>query len=254
MYYSVNYKSRRLILSSMIHKGVLIVIVVSSLILTVCSLTVSTETLSPLSVEAPSQIDESLPFFITVTSLGIPVVNVTVVFQDQINMTNTRGIAYLVAPRVSPHGNNTFPLTVSKEGYNETTLFVTVLNVPQLVLNAVQSYIRENTSFMVKITDDNGNIVENATVLFITNESLSDRSGNVTFTAPHVNKRMNVAINASKAGYLSSGIIVDIYPGLSEQNLVGFLLVIGVCLTIAMLVLIYGIERYLKHRRINKPR
>lgn len=218
------------------------------------SLESQAEDLPSLILDYPKVVNESMTFSISVRNETAPLANATVLFLDQTNLTNKLGIAYLVAPRVQPEKNTTLPLIVRKEGYNDTTALISILNVPQLFVSVVDSYIRENTSFFVTVIDENASVIENATVTFNTTSILTNGNGTALFHTPLVSKKTNMTVTVTKSGYLGATIYIVIYPGLTLQNLVGFLLVIGILICISLLLIIYGVERYLRHRRFNKPR
>ena len=249
-----NYKSHHLFPSFMVRLRRFFLFLTTLLILLASSYSVVSEDPLVFSLDYPSQVNESSSFLVTVTSQDQPVVNATVMFHGQTMLTNATGTTILLAPRILPGENTTFPLLVSKDGYNDTTVYITVLNVPQLFLTVASSYLFEVTYFILTVIDDNGTVVANATIRFNATTYYSDTNGTVLLATPHVLKTTDMVINATKQGYLPNTMVIVVSPTLSQQNLIGFLLVIGMCLVIATLLVIFVVERYLKHRRINRPR
>ena len=83
-----------------------------------------------LSIFCPSIVNESFPFVVTVKSNNISIANATVTFNGKTNVTNSSGMAGFFAPRVLPDGDNSFTIAAFKEGYNSTTVHITVPEIP----------------------------------------------------------------------------------------------------------------------------
>jgi hypothetical protein len=205
-----------------------------------------------LDLLCPSHVNESDTFAITVTIHGSPVDNVTVTFIDQTNLTNSSGQATLRAPRVPPHENSTFLLSVSKQGYNATTCRINVTNVPQLFPVVTTSSLIEESEFVITVIDDQGRIVDNATLLFLNKQYWSDKNGNVILTAPCVNNSQLFSITALKSGFLEYTISITVSPSISTPHIIGFYVVIGICLFIVVLSLSILIYKYKEKKRINR--
>ena len=191
-------------------------------------------------------------FHITITSNNTPVENVTVTFNGETNMTNSSGIVGFIAPRVSADTNHFYPIKASKEGYNTSTDTITVQNVPQVLPTVDVPGITENTSFIVTTFDDQGRIVSNVTILFNEKEYRTASDGTVRLTAPLVNKSKVFQISAQKPGYIDFSIAVTIYPSISSENFIGFIIVIIICASIIVATFIIMIRKYLKRKRINR--
>lgn len=210
------------------------------------------EPLIDLSIIYPSQVNESFPFSVTIKSNNISLANVTVTFNGKTHRTNSFGIAGFTAPRVLPDGDNSYTIIAVKEGYNATIVNITVVNVPQVFPNVRSSNIVEKTIFIVTVIDDEGRIIDNATIVFNGKEYLSSVNGTVSLTAPSVNKSKVFVISATKLGYIDYSIFITVYPDLSPENLIGFFIVIFICILIIVLTFIIMLRKYLKRKRINR--
>lgn len=210
------------------------------------------ETSLDLSIFCPSIVNESYSFVVTVKSNNISIANATVTFNGKTNMTNSSGMAGFSAPRVLPDGDNSFIITAFKEGYNSTTVHITVANVPQVFPIVIESNIAEETSFVVTVYDDEGRIVDNATITFNNKEYISSVNGTVALIAPSVNKTKTYVISATKQGYIDYSTFVTVDPALSPENLMGFFIVIGICIVIIVVTFIIMLKKYLRRKRINR--
>ena len=173
-------------------------------------------------------------------------------FNGKTNKTDSSGVAGFSAPRVTPNEDNVYTIVAFKEGYNRTSLDVIVANVPQLFLMASPSNIVEKTSFVVTVVDDDGGLIDNASITFDNDKYLSCSNGTVNLPAPSVNKSKVYVISANKQGYIDNSILITIYPLLSAENIIGFFIVIGICIAIISAVVIIMVRKYLKRKRINR--
>ncbi len=210
------------------------------------------ESFKDLAIIYPLQVNESYPFNITIKSTNVPLDNVTVTFDGKTYKTDSLGIADFVAPRVLPDGENTYVLVALKEGYNATIVNITVVNIPQVLPTVRTLNIAEKTSFVVTAMDDEGGVVYNATIAFNGKEYRSSIDGTVTLTTPSVNKSKAYLISTQKYGYIDYSIVITVYPSLSPENIVGFLIVIVICTLIVVITLIIMLRKYLRRKRINR--
>ena len=110
--------------------------------------------INSLVLTAPSSVVETTQFTVTVTADSLPVKNVTVVFDEQNQLTNTLGKATFTAPEVDY--TNTYVLTALKEGYIQDNALLVVQN------------IQEDKGWMFGIvTNDEGIILTNAQVCIL---------------------------------------------------------------------------------------
>jgi hypothetical protein len=208
--------------------------------------------LPALSILCPAEVDENDFFTVTITSNNTSLANATVTFNGETNLTNTVGIVTFQAPRVVFDENNSYPITASKEGYNTTTASITILNVPQLFSTVLSTYLTENTTFVVTVVDEQGRIIDNATITFEATEYTTDENGTVTLQTPLVRKSETYFINVTKNGYLPNSLPIVVSPRPTPQNILGFLIFIGICFIIVIASLVILISRHLKRRRINR--
>jgi len=237
-----------------IEKQIILVIGILSLLMFLSPQNVSAEDelLMDLSIICPSQVNESFLFTVTITSNDISLANVTVIFNGKTNLTDSFGIVGFSAPRVLPDEDNVYPIVASKAGYNETSVNITVANVPQVFLIVSPPNIVEKKSFIVTVYDDEGRLVDNASITFNDNEYLSRSNGTVDLVTPSVNKSKVYVISATKQGYIDNSIFITVYPSLSPENIMGFFIVIGICIIIIFAVVVIMLMRYLKRKRINR--
>jgi hypothetical protein len=212
----------------------------------------SATTLLELSIQCSSEVNEKAFFTVNITSQNTSLANATVTFIEETSLTNTQGIVTFQAPRVVLDENNTYTIAASKEGYNTTTMSITVLNVPQLFATVASSYLTENTTFIVTVVDEQGRIIENATIMFERTEYTTDENGTVTLQTPLVWKSETYFINVTKSGYFSNALPIVVSPRPSSENLLGFLIFIGICFIMVIASLAILISRHLKRRRINR--
>ncbi len=205
-----------------------------------------------LSIFCPSIVNESYPFFVTIKSNNISIGNATVIFNGKTNVTNSSGMAGFFAPRVLPDGDNTYTIIAVKDGYNATVVNITVVNIPQVFPDVKSFNIVEKTIFIVTVIDDEGRIIDNATIVFNGKEYLSSVNGTVSLAAPSVNKSKAFVISATKPGYIDYSIFITIYPALSPENLMGFFIVIGICIIIIVTTIVIMFMKYLRRKRINR--
>ena len=205
-----------------------------------------------LSVICASKVNESYPFIVTVKVNNISIANATVTFNEDAKLTNLFGEVTFYAPRVVPDQNNTYNISVFKEGYKTTTITISVVNVPQLFPMAFSSNIKEETEFVVAVEDDEGKLVNNATITFNSKKYQTDINGTITLTTPSVNKSKLYIINVTKSGYIDNSIFVIIYPNPSKENIFGSFVVIGICIFIAVLSIAILIGKHLRRKRINR--
>jgi hypothetical protein len=212
----------------------------------------SATTLLELSIQCSSEVNEKAFFTVNITSQNTSLANATVTFIEETSLTNTQGIVTFQAPRVVLDENNSYTITASKEGYNTTTMSITVLNVPQLFATVASSYLTENTSFIVTVVDEQGRIIDNATIMFERTEYTTGENGTVTLLTPQVWKSETYFINVTKSGYLPNDLPIVVSPRPTPENLLGFLILIGICFIIVIASLAILISRHLKRRRINR--
>jgi len=205
-----------------------------------------------LSIFCPSIVNESFPFVVTVKSNNISIVNATVTFNGKTNVTNSSGMVGFFAPRVLPDGDNTYTIIAAKDGYNATVVNITVVNIPQVFPDVKSSNIVGKTIFIVTVYDDEGRIIDNATITFNNKEYMSSINGTVALPAPPVNKTKTYVISATKQGYIDGSIFITVDPALSPENLMGFLIVIGICIVIIVATFIIMLKKYLRRKRINR--
>ena len=210
------------------------------------------EILQDLSIICPFKVNESFTFDVTIKSNNLSLANATVIFNGKINITNTFGKVSFTAPRVLPEEDNTYSINALKDGYNKNIVNITVVNVPQVFPNIKSLNIVEKTIFIVSVIDDEGRIIDNATITFNGKEYFINVNGTVSLTAPSVNKSKVFVISANKLGYIDYSIFITIYPDLSPENLIGFFIVIFICILIVVLTVIIMLRKYLKRKRINR--
>lgn len=210
------------------------------------------ELLTDLSITCPSQVNESFPFNVTIKSNATFLANVTVTFNGEINRTNSFGTAGFYAPRVLPDEDNTYTIIATKPGYNETIAQVTVLNVPQVFPTVSTSHIFEKTLFVITVIDDEGSVVDNATVMFDNKEYFSSSNGAIELVAPAVNKSKTYVISVTKPGYIDYSTLIVVSPSFSFENLIGFFVVIGICIIIIVAVIVIMLLKHLRKKRINR--
>jgi len=214
-----------------IEKKIILVIGIFTILFFLSSMRVHAdeEFYQDLSIIVPSQVNESFLFSVTIKSNNVSLANVTVTFNGKINRSDSFGIAGFTAPRVLPDGDNTYTIIAFKDGYNETVVDITVVNVPQVFPGVMSSNIVEKAIFIVTVIDDEGRIIDNTTIVFNGKEYLSSVNGTVSLTTPSVNKSKAFVISATKLGYIDYSIFITVYPDLSPENLIGFFIVIFIC-------------------------
>ena len=237
-----------------VEKKIILVIGIFTILFFLSSPEVSAEDelLIDLSIICPSQVNESFPFSVTIKSNNVSLANVTVTFNGKINRTDSFGIVGFTAPRVLPDGDNSYTIIAVKDGYSTNIVNIAVVNVPQVFPTVRSSNIVEKTIFIVTVIDDEGRIIDNATIVFNGKEYLSSVNGTVSLSAPSVNKSKAFVISAIKQGYIDYSIFITVYPDLSPENLIGFFIVIFVCILIIVLTFIIMLRKYLKRKRINR--
>jgi len=119
-----------------------------------------------LIITAPSSVEESGSFEVTVKSNGAPMENVTIIFNNLNETTNSSGKVVFYAPLVVD--NILYDIIAIKEGYQSATKFITIINVPQLYVTA--SGTEQDGKYFPPITvvvyDGSGNLITGAIVTF----------------------------------------------------------------------------------------
>jgi hypothetical protein len=205
-----------------------------------------------LTITAPSQVNESSSFTVTVTSKNVSVANATVMFNGVSNLTNKTGKITFQAVRVSSIGNHTFTITATKDGYTSANTTINILNVPQLLPSVASNYITENTAFLLTVFDDEGRNIRNVTVTYQNKGYKTDSNGTVLLLTPPVRKSETYRISAAKPGYLSNYIPIVVSPRPSQENLLGILILVGVCFVTVVVSISLVIGQIIKRRRINR--
>ena len=91
----------------------------------VFEVTISTP-LPSLDIDAPSSVIEGSSFFITVTSNGFPIGNVSIDFADEIYHTGNNGMVSLLAPEVEK--TTEYLIHANKSGYQDDSIPITILD------------------------------------------------------------------------------------------------------------------------------
>lgn len=164
--------------------------------------------LSSFSVSYPSSVEEGQSFDITVNNnVSItPVEDAEVAFVGITGHTDSSGIVSFHSPYVDFNTSHSF--SVSKEGYENFTASILVLNNespqedPDLEISTFSSVI-EGLGFSVTVTSDDV-AVENAIVNFSSFSKSTNSEGITTFNAPYVEENTSYLITAYKSGYNSA--------------------------------------------------
>lgn len=231
---------------------ILILYVLMMLMLTNSSVSQTPSTPPILEIQTVSQINESYFFTILITSQMNPIENVTVFFNGGTNITNSLGIVGFTAPRVSFNQSNIYQITASKTGYISNTTNITVVFVPQLFPFVDSAVVTENTWFVVKTFDESGQIIDNVTIFFDDELFFTDENGFISLLAPSVSKANQYTITASKSGYLNYSIVITVNPGLTMENIIGFVFIVIIFIGLILVTFYIVIKKYLKVKRINK--
>ena len=205
-----------------------------------------------LSIVCPVQVNESSPFTAQILLNETPLANATVIFNHELKYSNTAGFVQFIAPRVLPDENITFPLVAYKERIPAVTINISVINRPQLFISLESTTIPTKTHFLVTIIDDEGRIIDNASLVFNTKENYTNSNGTIVLVAPQVNKSKVYNITAAKEGYINNTILIIISPEASSENILGLYIALGILLFIAVFPLVVIIMRHYRRKRINR--
>jgi len=212
----------------------------------------SLQATSELSIVCLSEVNEDSMFRVTVKSGAEVVPNATVTFFGENAITNVTGNVTFKAPRIVPDANNTFTITASKEGYQTANTSITIRNIPQLFPTVDSPYMTEDTTFVVTVIDDQGQLIENVTLTYEKEDYFTDENGTVSLCSPSVRKSETYTIAVHKQGYLSNSLQIIVSPRPSDINILGIQLILGICVVtiVSSIALLTG--KYLKKRRINR--
>ncbi len=205
-----------------------------------------------LSLSCAAEVNEGSMFVITVTSGNVSIANATVRFNGEQNITNASGKVSFKAPRITPDENKTRTISASKNGYNTTTCLITILNIPQLFPTVSSTYLAENTTFIIVVVDEQGRNINNVTLRFQDKNYVTDENGTVVLQTPLVRKSETYTIDAQKEGYLTNTLRIVVSPKPSQENMIGLLLLIGICFVTVLVSIFLVANKYLKKRRINR--
>jgi hypothetical protein len=231
---------------------VLYVVIIISLVFTAMTSDSATTTSSNLIIVSPEKINESYPFFITIQADNHPVVNVTVRVENQINLTNETGIAGFIAPRVLPNENKTLNISAYKEGYNSTLKKIMIINIPQVYPVLETAIIEETQNFTLTVIDDEGRIVDNATVNFDNQDYFTNGNGTIILRSPDVDRTTTYIINISKQDYIDNSITIRILPRPSFENVFGAYIAISIIITIILTASGILLIKYYQRWRLNR--
>lgn len=165
-------------------------------------ITVQDVILPDLTVNAAVSVNERDTFTVTITDLGSPVDGVDVLFNSTTLTTNAQGQVTFTAPAVVV--DSSFSITANKQGYNEGTDSINVLQVAESLSLSHPANVQEETNFVVVVTNNFGDLVENATVSFNSQNYVSNAIGEVTIPAPEVTTDSSYSVFASKPGNASA--------------------------------------------------
>ena len=173
-----------------------------------------------LALFAPSSVEESESFQVTITADSSPVEGVMLSFSDDTFYTNEQGIANILAPIVN--SNKSILLSAYKSDYLSDETYVLVINTdseiyPELVISS-DSSVNEDESFTVSVSSED-DYIEDVLVSFNDDSSYTNSNGQVTFTAPSVESKTYFTITASKEGYISDSKTISVLDEL-ETNIV----------------------------------
>jgi hypothetical protein len=205
-----------------------------------------------LQIFCATQVGENSVFLVSVKSGILFIDNATVTFNGKTNQTNATGVAGFQAPFVTPDANTTLTITALKEGYQSGNRSIFILNIPQLFPMVVSSLIMENTSFVVTVLSDDGTPVENVTLTYENMNYTTDENGVVTLITPVVPQTKTIRLLVYKQGYLSNTLSLTISLPPTQENFLGFLLILGICAAILVVSIGFLLYIYLKNRRINR--
>jgi hypothetical protein len=205
-----------------------------------------------LQIVCPAQVYEDSVFFVTVKSGVLFMDNATVMFNGDTNQTNATGVAGFRAPFVIPQENTTLTITVLKEGYQSGNSSIHILNIPQLFPMVTSSVMTGNTSFVVTVLTEDGTPVENVTITYDHRNYTTDMNGVVTLITPFVPQTKTMVLSVQKTGYLSNTLSLTISPPPTQENILGVLLILGICAVIVVASLALVVFNYLKARKINR--
>jgi len=199
-----------------------------------------------LTIIAPAIVEETESFVVTVFSNETPIENATVIFNEENETTNSTGIAYFYAPEVENENNVTHSITAFKEGYQNATANITIINTPKKLEITIDQTPDDKGKYSspvdVYVSDDDGNLITAATVTFDT-QVLTTVNGKVTIS---VDSEITGTITATKDGYIDSDDFTITIVGSGGPNLLPIFvcpIIIIIILIISTIVVILAIKR-----------
>jgi hypothetical protein len=196
-----------------------------------------------LTITVPATVEETELFVVKVFSNETPIENATIIFNEENETTNSTGTATFYAPEVE--NNVTYNITAFKEGYQNATANITIINTPKLMIIITQEELIEggyDSSVDVYVTDDQGNLINGATVTF-EGQTLTTVNGKATIEVPQETTGM---ITASKDGYKDADgrpVTIRVQDGyfflLLLFDLCPIAIIIGIICVIVILFLIW---------------
>ncbi len=163
-----------------------------------------------LEIETIDNVNENEPFLVTITANDEPVFSASVTFAGSVYLTDAQGKATLTAPDVSSDQN--FTITVSKDGYSQVETIILILDsedITEHLMISAPSSINEGELIQIIITSDSTPVM-NAEVNFATMTDYTDQNGHTSFIAPQVDLSTIYYITASKPGYISSFVTMQV--------------------------------------------
>ncbi len=196
--------------------------------------------------------------YVTTIDHNDPLYNVSVLFPWGVETTTIQqpilSITSLQYQLYAP----TFTITASKEGYLSVQKTFLVSN--QKISLDSPSIIKEQNTFLVTVTDQEGQPLKSVTILFsnetdILFEQNTDSLGQVKLTAPTVNTTTTYRIIASKTGYQPVDTTISVLNRIAdtENQFVLFIIEFGpIILSILAVVLAVWFVDYRNKQRFKR--
>lgn len=225
----------------MISKKLKSILILFIFLISILLLTNTVSSQKELVIISPSEANEGKSFILNIrnsSKTGEIVTNVNIILQ--INYSNDyhyiENLTFVSANRTifTPHAeknNNIMTITATKTGYISNSTKVTIIDIPELVIN-ITSYQTKDCSYIITIYDEYNNKIEGAKVKIsypeynynnsinkwmeeIKNETYySDENAQIKFYSPKAG--ILYSVHASKKGYQSD------YYSLIDKNYVRY--------------------------------
>lgn len=126
-------------------------------------------------------------------------------------LTDNNGILEIIAPSV--FFDREYYIYAIKQGYNFAEERITVRNqdsAQEKIIMEVENYVNESEIFYVTLKDEKRILLNGVSVVFNSEEKITNENGVVAFTAPNITEDTFYLISSNKYGYVPASASIEV--------------------------------------------